>query len=679
MLRIIIPFITGVIVAAFGLEVITVDEIFVQYILLGIMVLCACLVLVHFQKPNSIWFGVLLWPVFIILGGLLTCSISDHLFSEPLFEDENSTIYTIQVTEQPIEKTNTVKVIGLVSDLSQTKHGKSLFYFDKTDESLNLEYGDILLVATRLQQVKGAGNPNEFNYARYLRFHNILFRGYVKSEGWKHLSDGIPTLKRGFLRIRSRLVETLSKAGLEGDELSVASALILGYRAELDKELMTAYAGAGATHVLAVSGLHVGIVYVILNFLLRFLDRSRNGRYLKTFLLIVFLFGYAGLTGLSASVFRAATMFSFVALGKAIDRNTNIFNTLAASAFCLVLYEPLIVMQVGFQLSYAAVIGIVFFQPRLFSLFSFNNRIGDWAWGITCVSISAQLATFPLGLLYFHQFPNLFLLSNLLVIPAAALILYLGFSLFVVSWWHSALLIFGFLLDSLIYVLNEVVTWIEKIPFSVISGIDISIFETVLIYSMLAAMLLSITQKQIRTITVSLLIAVVFLSLQIIEVNEQKHQSFVTIYNVRKETAIALFNGASVTFIASKKLYENEQSMLFHVRHHWWNRGVESEKFIELNDSIFNKGLNWNGKKFTILNLKEIPSSEIEILNNDSMDFAVIHKASWSTLDKLNDLNSSTIHLSSSLGNRTVQRIVDTQLKTIEVQIGARGSNLIRL
>ncbi|MDP6909121.1 MAG: ComEC/Rec2 family competence protein, partial [Flavobacteriales bacterium] len=502
----------------------------------------------------------------------------------------------------------------------------------------------------------GMGNPNEFNYARYLRFHNILFRGYVNSKNWKLLSDGKPSLKRWFLKVRSQLISKLEAARLQDDELAVASALILGYRLDLDRELMAAYAEAGATHVLAVSGLHVGIVYVIFNMLLKFMDRSRKTRILKTIILILCLFGYAGLTGLSASVFRAATMFSFVAVGKMIDRSTNIFNTLAASAFCLILYEPMIVMQVGFQLSYAAVIGIVIVQPKLFNLIAFNNRLVDWAWSITCVSLAAQLATFPLGLLYFHQFPNLFLISNLLVIPAAAVILYLGFSLFLFSFWEPALLFFGFLLDSIIELLNDTVSLIERIPHSVLSGIDISILESLLIYGIISSFLVFIANKRFSGLYASLILTVVLLAYQVIETHSQKNQKFIAIYNVRGETAIALIEGKDVTFLSSKEMWEDEQRMLFHVRHHWWNKGIENKNFVVLDERTLNRELEWNGVQFSILDLDR-PNDKVRLDKNVKTDFTLLHDLNWNTCYVIAQLQTKQIFVSNRIGAKTIDKL----------------------
>ncbi|MCB9192707.1 MAG: ComEC family competence protein [Flavobacteriales bacterium] len=658
MLRVIPPFLIGVVSAAFCIELIEWDvqlltivfSVIATTVLLGIAI-------AGFHKKEWV-FGLVVWIVMFGLGSALTLSVSNEIFPNDLSGNVNNQdgVYLARIEDEPQIRERSVKVIAELTEDSLNSFGKVLLYFSKDSISENLRYGQILAVNTNLQVVENLGNPNEFNYKRYLRFNGIGFRGYVRSDKWKHLSNGSPGFRGLLFSVRRFLINKLKQAGLEGDELSVASALILGFRADLDRELMTAYAGAGATHVLAVSGLHVGIVYVILNGLLKFMDRKKSTKIIKTFLLIGFLFGYAGLTGFSASVVRAATMFSFVAFGKMLQRDTNIYNTLAASAFCLIALEPMIIMQVGFQLSYAAVIGIVLIQPRLFKLYAFNNRLADWAWSITCVSIAAQIATFPLGLLYFHQFPNLFLVSNLLVIPAAAGILYLGFSLFIASIWKPALLFFGFLLDFLISTLNTVVVWIEQIPYSVLQGIDISTSETLMTYAIIAGVLVFIAQKQRMGLYLSLSLTIALVTLQIFEVYEQRHQKFITIYNVRGETAIALFNGTQVTFIGSKGFYNDEQTMLFHVRHHWWRKGVETEAFMELNDSLLNSKISFSDFHISIIDLKSESDKKV-VFSNDKIDVAVLKSISWQRIKQLNGFQSDRLVMSSSLGTKSIESI----------------------
>jgi competence protein ComEC len=655
MLRLLLPFLAGVVSSAFVLELV---EVLPKqlYVGLGLSILTVLvLVLFGHQKRKPYVFGLVLFPILFVLGSLLTLSVSDQIFKDHIRPDPdgNAKTYIAVVDEQPKEKSKTIELVAKVSDVDGQTFGKVLLYVERDSTSEQLRYGQQLVLRTKIQEVKPLGNPNEFDYSRYLRFHHIIFRGYVKRGDWKVLSTGNPGLIGWFLELRSELIRKFEDAGLRGNELSVASALVLGYRSELDRELMSAYAGAGATHVLAVSGLHVGIVYLILNFLLRFMERTKTGMTLKLVLLILFLWGYACLTGLSPSVSRAATMFTFVAIGKGISRDTNIFNTLAISAFCLLLWEPLIVMQVGFQLSYLAVIGIVLIQPRLFNLWVIENRFFDWAWSITCVSIAAQVATFPLGLLYFHQFPNLFLVSNLLVIPAATMILYLGFCLFLASWWQPTLLFFGFLLQKTISILNLVVVWIERIPYSVLSGIDISTLESLMIYAMIAGLLAFVIQKQQFSLYVSLILMVAFLTMQIVEVNQQHHQRFSTIYNVRNETVVAFANGTDLTFLSSSKFRDDDSAMLFNVKHHWWKKGVEEENWMELSDSVCNRILEFGDRRFAILNLKPSDDKEMSWRISDSLDLVIIHAIPWNMIDRLASLPTSKLIVSNTVDAKT--------------------------
>ena len=667
MLRLVLPFMAGIILFSFLLEE---AELGLNLILAGLvlaLVLIVFLVMAHANGRRPHLFGVFLIPLLFLLGSLLTISVSNYVFPESLngkrLGDANQ-VFLARVSEQPQLKGKSVKVVADLEDRTETMNGKALLYFQVDSASHIPKYGEELLIGTQLQPILEIGNPNEFNYPRYLRFHDILFRGYVKSENWKRLSKGSPGFIGWFADFRQKLIEKFKEAGLEGDELAVASALILGHRTELDKDLLAAYAGSGATHVLAVSGLHVGIVYLILNNILRFFDRYKFGKILKAILLIALLLGYAVLTGLSASVSRAAVMFVFVVFGKAIDRDSNIFNTLAISAFLLLVYDPMMLMQVGFQLSYLAVIGIVIIHPILFNLKTFENRFWDWVWSISCVSMAAQIVTFPLGLLYFHQFPNLFLLSNLVVIPAATFILYLGILLSVFSFWTPTLLIFGFLLKWLIWTLNQVVVWIEQIPYSVLSGIDISTFESLMIYAIIVGFLVFIIREQRFALYLSLGVAIIFMIFQTVEVYEQKSQKFVTIYNVKGQTAVALVNGTEVTFISRKELYENEQSMLFHLRHHWWRKGIDSEKFVELNDSVVNRRLDWGERSFSIINLAG-NSRDVESIKDENVNHLIVDALDWNNCQIVAECNGELI-VSNQFGYKIADKIRKASTENVQ-------------
>jgi competence protein ComEC len=235
-------------------------------------------------------------------------------------------------------------------------------------------------------------------------------------------------------KMREYFLSILSTYVRDRNQFAVASAIMLGYNDYMNGDITRAYASSGALHVLSVSGLHVGIMFFMLNVLLKFMDnRGRKLEITKSVSIILFIWLYACLTGLSPSVLRSAMMFSLIQSGTLLKRHVNTFNIVFGSAVVLMLFNPFIVTEVGFRLSYLAVLGIIYLQPKIYSLWAFKNWFLDKAWMIVAVSLAAQIATFPLSLLYFHQFPNLFLISNLVVIPVSNLILFLGTGLFAVG------------------------------------------------------------------------------------------------------------------------------------------------------------------------------------------------------------------------------------------------------
>ncbi|MFQ5335378.1 MAG: ComEC/Rec2 family competence protein, partial [Flavobacteriales bacterium] len=452
MFRLLIPFVAGIITGVFTHK----HFQFQEYIAIAALLL---LLIAFFTKKIytkyrfRIFFGLLVDICLFILAYTLTISKTESLNASHFSRAyKKGTLVLVQLDERPVEREKTYKLIVDVlkvkcDDAWKEVSGHALLYLQKDSSTSGLSYGDILLIRPDFKEIPPPQNPGEFNYKRYLGFHQIGWQSYLPA------SKCIVTGKnRGSAvyyhaqHLRQACLEVFSDHGLQGDEYAVASALILGYKDALDDQIRHSFASAGAMHVLAVSGLHVGIIFLVLKSLLGFLERLKYGVFIKTFIMLSGLWFYAALTGFSPSVMRATTMFSFILIGKAMNRTAVIYNTLAASAFALLLFNPFLIMEVGFQLSYLAVVGIVFIQPRLYHIWHPKLWIIDKIWAITTVSLAAQIATFPLGLLYFHQFPNYFLFSNLIVIPMAAVILYNGMLVLALSFsdilchWASVVL-----------------------------------------------------------------------------------------------------------------------------------------------------------------------------------------------------------------------------------------------
>jgi len=263
--------------------------------------------------------------------------------------------------------------------------------------------------------------------------------------------------------------------------------LVLGQKQYLEPETKQAFAGVGAMHILAVSGLHVGLVFLLFNWLFKPLQKLPNGHIVQTVLVILVIVGYAAITGFSPSVTRASLMFALISVGNMLRRVGDIYNTIFASAFLMLLYNPDLLFSIGFQLSYIAVLGIIFIYPKLFKCLAPKYWITVKLWSLLCLAIAAQLVTFPLGIYYFHQFPTYFFITNLIVIPAAFVLLLGGFVLFfsnaitqlgfsIVEAW------LGWMYQKVVWLLNECIEILYAFPVSSIAQLEISELQLFIIY-----------------------------------------------------------------------------------------------------------------------------------------------------------------------------------------------------
>jgi competence protein ComEC len=496
--------------------------------------------------------------------------------------------YEATIVSEVQEKTNSRKAELQVSRIRidsnwQIVEGKIIAYFSKKDSSYQPKYGDKLIVKGSPQLLQPPANPYEFDYKRYLEFHQIHHQHFLRKPNYEFIryepNSEIYALS---LKIRHQ-ADSIFRANIASDqEYAIATALVLGVKDGLDNSIKTAYSSAGAMHVLAVSGLHVGIIYQIVAWIFLFGKRrkpKKNWLFLVATISILWI--YAFITGLSPSVLRAVTMFSVVVLAKVIARQSNIYNTLAVSAFILLLWNPYLLMQVGFQLSYVAVIGIVYIQPKLAQLWDVENRIGKFFWQMTCVSVAAQIATFPIGLLYFHQFPTYFWLSNFVVIPAASVILQLGLLLLVFCWLDFVASAIGWCLKWFILGLNWLVFKIQELPGSLIQGVDISVFETWLIYGCIFSILLLFAFRKVRFVAYIFGLTITLLFLQYREILAHSKQKMLLVYKTNKLSNLCLINGGETFVVGDSALIHDSDKMQFHLLHHFWAKNVEKQNLID--------------------------------------------------------------------------------------------------
>jgi competence protein ComEC len=540
----------------------------------------------HLHFHNKI-FGAF-FNVAMFFSGIALHTSHNHLNYQTHFTRSNGEYLVIEISEPGQMRKNSIKCkANVLQVISQKKpihvDGNMMIYFEKDSSILALlKYGTRLIIKNKSQEIKGPQNPYEFDYKRYLAFNQIYRQAYITKNNFLVIDQfGGNILWKIAYQAQEFFNISLLKYVQSMNEIAISKALLYGFDDEIDPELVRAYSNTGTLHVLAVSGMHVGLIFWLINLVLKYFDKRQYQRVLKAIISFIIIWAYSLLCGLSPSILRASVMFSFVAIGNAVKNKPNINNTLAASAFVLLLFDSNMLSNVGFQLSFLAVFGILSIQKYFKQWFTFNNKIGNEVWNIISVSIAAQLATFPLGLYYFHQFPVYFIVSNLLIIPlttfvifvAIAMIFMAGFAQFF-SLFNFAAMALGWAVKWLIFITNIIVLCIEKLPFSFISGIQINELETIFIFIAVAyACNYFITRKQYLAKLGLIFFILVFLINAFEDYKIQK-QKFITVYNINKTFAMQIFDGNKSIFIADTSLINNTNKIQFHIQQHIWASGI---------------------------------------------------------------------------------------------------------
>lgn len=520
-------------------------------------------------------FGVLLFLSMLFLGWFRHQMVVEK--RETVIEGKQGDWLVARVFDPPVEKDRSVKVVlelcGRRSSLGVVPTlGKVMAYLEKSERAMSLEYGDLLCFSQVIEEVPPPLNPGEFDYKTYLKRRGVTGRVYLKDDHWRHLGikEGNPLLQLA-CRSRHKLLEALKRCGVTEDAFGVGAALLLGYDDSLPAQVRQQYVAAGAMHVLCVSGMHVGVVYLLASFLLDLLMKRRQAR-AKKILLLSLVWSYALLTGLSPSVLRATLMISFLILGFLLRRKGNTLNSIAASAFVMLVANPIDLFSIGFQLSYAAVLGIVLMQRPLYNLLFIKNKLLDKAWEITTVSLAAQAATLPLTIYHFQQFTPYFWLSNLFLTPLSFVAILTGMALLAVSWipWVSAAM--GKLVWGCLTLMNLLVSQVERLPLSVVKGLYINKVELAMGLLLLALFLTFLHFKKKRMLMEMLMVSC-FMALSLAYRSQAATcQETVTFYSLRSHTCIDLVSGTEHLLLCDEELLKDPGTIDYSLRGDWGQR-----------------------------------------------------------------------------------------------------------
>lgn len=580
--------------------------------------------------------------------------------------------YIVRIQQEPEEKARSILCNSILIDqyrqdrVSHISQGNLfLLYFPKDSAASALSRGDELIINTRLSPPADNGNPEEFDYARYLMRKGVTGTAYVAAGHWKVIGhDSSRTFRQVALDYREKVVSLYRRLGFSGDELAVLSALTVGDKEELSEDIVETYSVTGASHVLALSGLHIGFIYALFWFVFRFL--WKRWKFLKPFLLvflILFLWGFAFLTGLSSSVVRSVIMFSFLALASLQPEKPLTLNTLAATAFLMLLYNPMWLFDVGFQLSFSAVVAILVFQPKLYALWAVKNRFLRYVWGLVTVSVAAQLGTAPLVILYFSRFSTHFLLTNLWVIPMVSLVLYSAVLLLALIPFPFLQQAFSVVVEWLVRAQNSVLHWIEQFPLASVDGIWVDVWQVLLFYLFIALVYRSFVRFTARNISLSLFVLLLIVSYSSVTALFYAPQRSIVFYNVRGCPVVHCMTEGGDSWLASADSLPDISRLRRTLSSYWNHLGLKEPQVI-VGDystsrlSVANHLLCYAGKRVCLLHDSRWKSKVAD--HPMIIDYLYISKGYEGGIKELFSLFSvSTVVLDASLSAYSQERLIN--------------------
>jgi competence protein ComEC len=552
--RITIWFLLGIIIAYYT----KIEVAFCLGFLSVALIIFAFIFFRNNQKvKDNFYFGLSLYFLFFSIGIATTVIDNDtfrknHYIKDLSFFEKNNTIEVIILEKLKSTQNNNRYIAKIKAINKKVVSGKILLNLKKDSISINIETGNILQITNKLIRNYKPNNPNQFDYGKYLESKGVYAQVFSTIQSIKISVDVEKSMTYYAMKFRTKIIANLYKNGFKKEELAVVTALILGQQQDISQEVLQDYQYAGAVHILSVSGLHVGFILIFLTFILKPLPKNKYGNTIRVIIILTALWLFAIIAGLAPSVVRSATMFSFVAIGLFLNRETNMYHNILVSLFLILLVKPLFLFDIGFQLSYIALFFIVWFQPLLKSLWKPENKIIIYFWDILTVSFAAQIGAMPLSIYYFHQFPGLFFVTNLILIPILSIIMALGVLLMLLAYFDIAPTILIKTVEMSIEFMNLFIKKIASIEAFVIKDIPLSFWLLITAYLIVFSWVVWFKKPSY----VKLIFAIVsILCFQILFItNHWKQQSLdeLIVFNVKRNSVIAERKGEKINILTNK-------------------------------------------------------------------------------------------------------------------------------
>lgn len=522
----------------------------------------------RFRPVNGILLNGLLFTTGMLLVFYKDTRHQQQWFAQ-LYTAGDTIIATIQ--EPLTQKTKSYSTTATVQAIIKGKQvhptkGTLLLYFPKDSVMPDLGHGHQIMFVRALAPIRNTGNPAAFNYSRYCAFKGIYHQVYLRKQDYIIAEKKqFNPVKKVLYHTRKKLLNILRENIPDKKQAGLAEALLMGYKDDLDQDLLLSYINTGVAHVIAVSGLHLGLIYGLLIMLCNQLSK-RWQRWAAPGIIILALWMFALLSGASPSVLRSAIMFTCLVIGNQLPHRSSIYNSLAASAFLLLCYDPFLCWDIGFQLSYAAVFSILLFMKPIYHSAFVQNKYWNYAWKLIAITLAAQILTLPVSVYHFHQFPVLFLLTNLVAVPLSGIILIGELALCALSFIPFAAKAIAWLLDRSIRLLNAFIEAINQVSFNNIEGIQINLLQAILLYALIIGLAYWLLQKK----KAGLLIGLGAIWLLVITFTlswwQASRQQKLIVYNVPQHQAIDFILGQQFVFKGDFSLQHKSTLENFHLK-----------------------------------------------------------------------------------------------------------------
>ena len=509
------------------------------------------------KNTSSTYFGILMLLTSISIG-VLSFSISRPTnYQSHYTQQYNSGTHTLQLKITKVLKSTNLSNKYIARIKSINKHfssGEILLSVSKDSLQEKLFIDQEITTHTKIKEILPPLNPYQFNYKNYLKNLGIYHQLQISTNEYVIHKKASTTLLGIAAKIRATIILKLQAANFGEEEFPIIEALLLGERNHIAKNTYTNYKNAGAIHILALSGLHIGILLLLLQFILKPLELLPKGNTIKLVLIILILWCFALLAGFSASIIRAVTMFSFITYAQFLNRPTSIFNIVALSLFFILLVNPMFLFQVGFQMSYAAVFAIVWIYPILQKIWFPNYWILKKGWQLLAVSIAAQLGVLPVSLYYFHQFPGLFFISNLAIIPFLGVLLGLGILIILLAVLNILPNFLTVTYDACIALMNSIVKWVAQQEAFLFTAISFDAVQLILSYILIISMIIAITGKSFKKWAVFLFAIISFQCYNLFLMYKTQQAETILLLHESKNTILLHQSGEYLTILNSQAI-----------------------------------------------------------------------------------------------------------------------------